>query len=1397
MAEHLFVRPLIDQLRAEGRVVATDARFKLDRERAREKMQRFRLEDPRHYILEWVQAAHLLGATRLLIHYNARVFSLRFDGELLAETDLAELYAAAFAPRSTRRQRALRHLALGIGASQGLEPRAITIESASTREGRAKLAIERGRADSVTVFDSADYNGTRIELVERMQVSHVLKFFQKHSEETYEAGLLQTRCFFAEMPITLNGERISRGPDPGDSFPIRLEIDEPHERGMIGLDPKPGESKVSILQHGVLVAEHSLDTPHYTIRVIVDSDRLTRNLTSSAFVEDEIWSDFQDEIITQQTHRALRRLIEPMMEDDHLRTSEEVDAGLLDWMPYLKAVTFPWLVDVAREVYRSCGDLRARGRALPAHTRELALLFEHFPMWAAGDFVEGLEPWQTATVSMRSLGVGLEQPGRLMYTHDRIRQIHFDKMRGQVLWHRPYDRHRSLEILQRYLQHPGDDVTDAMQQKWRRERNILIWQKRGLFAGFDPTRFPVSVSRRLTPPEDDRGRAPTPEDEGPSIQVALFDGSKHSEWDIVKVARLLRAHRLSDAPLANLRIVWRGDFETNAVFDDIARDELAVALALETCELVGALVLDYADAVVNRDYRLDSAFLLDFLAVQIEGSLVPGLLRSMGLWREEFSARIDTWLTAKSKDIRCLQWLAALADTQVRTDTEIAYVLQLLGALAKVPLFETLTGELATFEEITTDVANTGRLAIIPHEGAFEARRHGRSVKLDRLVVMTTPQTELILRGLLSARKLQVFDYELAILAGRDRFLRKPIEEVGVQIPALHVIELRGDDFHGVVALLPHVTPPPGRVRLRLLHMQRPLVELERVVPLGQFLAVIDADAVQPASDWKSAREDRVFEELVSRVERATREALHSWLGQLDAAPERLLEEPLEWLLCMRLVRMLVVDESAPELQENSAIVRARGATVFKVATGDWVSFEQFQNRIRTSEDLFFCITPLPEDLDSHLAEHNIPASEVLVVPGNIARVDEWLGELFPGKHRVLEVRDLAALRARLEAARAAFAARPLRSLDLEEDAIIKRRVVDELTRGVIGLMHDKSPHLATGRAKLVLLNQSRHVTTIEVNLPLGRVEAHFDSDELIEWERSDAVDVAVRYKLEQRAERVALELLLDLCEQATQDPDSITSDVRDMLRAYLWRLRKDPPRSLGVVREALGSTPLYQSADAVWLAEEEILASGAGGSVRAVFLGEQDVLPLSPSDPRMQAGAPIVFTSFHERDLFASTFPLIDLLGSMPERPPATDEEEETSEVEDGLDGDTSSRRSEIMTRGELAEQLSSLLVGMCGEEHAWLETTLLHGMSIEALASRHLVASASKDLVLIDTEHAATGYALERREDPIALAFLASCVYSAINLFWEEVTDRDEIEAQDWLCLALLDALDARDVR
>ena len=41
---------------------------------------------------------------------------------------------------------------------------------------------------------------------------------------------------------------------------------------------------------------------------------------------------------------------------------------------------------------------------------------------------------------------------------------------------------------------------------------------------------------------------------------------------------------------------------------------------------------------------------------------------------------------------------------------------------------------------------------------------------------------------------------------------------------------------------------------------------------------------------------------------------------------------------------------------------------------------------------------------------------------------------------------------------------------------------------------------------------------------------------------------------------------------KVTQEPGEVSAEVRDMLRAYLWRLRKDPPRALGAVRgDSLG----------------------------------------------------------------------------------------------------------------------------------------------------------------------------------------------------------------------------------
>lgn len=72
------IEDLAGQLGAE-RALARVGTFELDPERARAKLQRFQLQDPHHYVLELIQAAHLLGATEIHITQDADEFDLRCD----------------------------------------------------------------------------------------------------------------------------------------------------------------------------------------------------------------------------------------------------------------------------------------------------------------------------------------------------------------------------------------------------------------------------------------------------------------------------------------------------------------------------------------------------------------------------------------------------------------------------------------------------------------------------------------------------------------------------------------------------------------------------------------------------------------------------------------------------------------------------------------------------------------------------------------------------------------------------------------------------------------------------------------------------------------------------------------------------------------------------------------------------------------------------------------------------------------------------------------------------------------------------------------------------------------------------------------------------------------------
>ena len=104
---------IVDQLIAGGTIDSRGA-FTVDAEKAREKIERFRLADPLAYVVELVQAAVLVGARRIDIDVDADDFCLRCDGSPFSRADLTDLESAVLV-RSPDESPARQQLALDLG----------------------------------------------------------------------------------------------------------------------------------------------------------------------------------------------------------------------------------------------------------------------------------------------------------------------------------------------------------------------------------------------------------------------------------------------------------------------------------------------------------------------------------------------------------------------------------------------------------------------------------------------------------------------------------------------------------------------------------------------------------------------------------------------------------------------------------------------------------------------------------------------------------------------------------------------------------------------------------------------------------------------------------------------------------------------------------------------------------------------------------------------------------------------------------------------------------------------------------------------------------------------------------------------------------------------------------
>jgi hypothetical protein len=298
------VDALVAELSAGGRVDSAGS-FTLDREAARAKLAQFRLRDPDEYVLALVRSAVLKGATRIDVTLDADDLRLSFDGRPFALADFEELYAALFADGEHADLRARRQLALAVTAAEATKPKFVRVVS-GTGADAACFTLTPGERDRYErAADAA--GGTTIHVKARLLAA-------LGGRRGRIAGLLESRCAFTPIPLTLNGDLVSGGAGPTGAWGV-VEIEGPGFHGLVGLDRDRRERQQIVwLADGVVAARHELDGwPRELTAVVEGSGRLKLDVSEGDVVRDAAHAEIVA-AVRDALPRVYRRLGEQLAE---------------------------------------------------------------------------------------------------------------------------------------------------------------------------------------------------------------------------------------------------------------------------------------------------------------------------------------------------------------------------------------------------------------------------------------------------------------------------------------------------------------------------------------------------------------------------------------------------------------------------------------------------------------------------------------------------------------------------------------------------------------------------------------------------------------------------------------------------------------------------------------------------------------------------------------------------------------------------------------------------------------------------------------------------------------------------------------------------------------------------
>ncbi|MEZ4382280.1 MAG: hypothetical protein R3A79_13090 [Nannocystaceae bacterium] len=270
---------LVAELRADGDV-DSQGRFTLDPAKAREKMRRFQLADPRRYVLELVQAARLRGATRIDFRIDADDMWMRFDGRPFRAEELESLYSSLFADGDDPDLQALRQLALGLNAAMGMAPKRAQIHS-----GDAAMELRVDGEDRIAANRKPD-DGTLIHVKQAARLGLILDFFRNAFGRLGEERHIIERCAYAGIDITLDGRPVSAAKRSLGGAVVELEFASGERRGIVGLRDSDAAAELRLVKDGVWISSEALSDELPGMLFVVEDPRLRKDVSQAKIVHD-------------------------------------------------------------------------------------------------------------------------------------------------------------------------------------------------------------------------------------------------------------------------------------------------------------------------------------------------------------------------------------------------------------------------------------------------------------------------------------------------------------------------------------------------------------------------------------------------------------------------------------------------------------------------------------------------------------------------------------------------------------------------------------------------------------------------------------------------------------------------------------------------------------------------------------------------------------------------------------------------------------------------------------------------------------------------------------------------------------------------------------------------------